>query len=238
MSRARALTILLATAVVVGGLGAAGAAATLPGQVGEQQLAGLTHDTPVYAAPQPDSTRLTVLRATRPITGEQTVLPVIGQANGSDGLRWLRVLLPGRPDGHSGWIRQPATIESFTSWRIKVNLATRSLTVLYRGRVVRHFSAVVGKPTTPTPVGRFFVEENVQLAAQLPGAPYALALSARSNALREYDGGPGQTAIHGTNNLAGAPGTAVSHGCIRVSTPDITWLAARIGPGVPVTIVG
>ncbi len=43
-------------------------------------------------------------------------------------------------------------------------------------------------------------------------------------------------ALHGTDNLAGTLGTAASHGCIRLSTPAITWLARRIGAGVPVTV--
>jgi len=30
-----------------------------------------------------------------------------------------------------------------------------------------------------------------------PGGPFALALSARSNVLQEFDGGPGQIAIYG-----------------------------------------
>jgi lipoprotein-anchoring transpeptidase ErfK/SrfK len=77
---------------------------------------------------------------------------------------------------------------------------------------------VVGKPSTPTPLGRFFVEETVKLNRQDAGAPYALALSARSNVLQEFDGGDGQTALHGTNNIDGILGTATSHGCIgRVS---------------------
>ncbi|HLW95544.1 MAG TPA: L,D-transpeptidase, partial [Solirubrobacteraceae bacterium] len=67
-------------------------------------------------------------------------------------------------------------------------------------------------------------------------APYALALSARSNALQEFDGGPGQIALHGVGNIGGVPGTAVSHGCIRLATPAITWLAMHITPGVAVTI--
>ena len=69
-----------------------------------------------------------------------------------------------------------------------------------------------------------------------PGAPFALALSARSDVLQEFAGGPGQIAIHGVANLAGTPGTAVSHGCVRLADRDIRWLAARIAPGVPVTI--
>ena len=54
--------------------------------------------------------------------------------------------------------------------------------------------------------------------------------------LQEFAGGPGQIALHGTGNLAGALGTAVSHGCIRLSPAAITWLARRIGAGTPLTI--
>lgn len=171
----------------------------------------------------------------RPITGEQTVSPVLAHAT-SDGATWLEVLLPGRPDSHTGWIERRATTRLFTKWRIIVTLSTRQVDVFWDGRPAATFEAVVGKPSTPTPTGHFFVEENVKMAAGLPGAPYALALSARSNVLQEFEGGPGQTAIHGTNNIGGVPGTAVSHGCIRLDTPAITWLAARIGPGTPVTI--
>jgi len=49
-------------------------------------------------------------------------------------------------------------------------------------------------------------------------------------------GGPGQIALHGVDNLGGTPGTAVSHGCIRLSGENNRWMAARIGPGVPITI--
>jgi lipoprotein-anchoring transpeptidase ErfK/SrfK len=33
-------------------------------------------------------------------------------------------------------------------------------------------------------------------------------------------------------------GAAESHGCIRLATAGIDWLAARIGPGTPVGIYG
>jgi lipoprotein-anchoring transpeptidase ErfK/SrfK len=102
--------------------------------------------------------------------------------------------------------------------------------------MVRTIQAVVGKPSTPTPTGQFFVEETVQMRAGEAGGPYALALSARSNVLQEFEGGPGQVALHGRNNLGGTLGTAASHGCVRVDTASIDWLAARIGPGTPVTI--
>jgi lipoprotein-anchoring transpeptidase ErfK/SrfK len=54
--------------------------------------------------------------------------------------------------------------------------------------------------------------------------------------LQEFDGGPGQIAIHGTNGLSDPLGTAASHGCVRLSTRAVTWLAQRIGRGVPLTI--
>lgn len=101
---------------------------------------------------------------------------------------------------------------------------------------MRTIKAIVGKPATPTPRGRFFVEESVQMMPGSAGTPFALALSARSNVLQEFAGGPGQIAIHGVGNIGGTAGTAVSHGCVRLQDGGIRWLAARIGPGVPVDI--
>ena len=114
--------------------------------------------------------------------------------------------------------------------------AARRVTVFYRGRAKRRYKAIVGKPSTPTPRGRFFIEEALRLSPVDPGGPFALASSARSNVLQEFEGGPGQIALHGTNNLSGTLGTAVSHGCIRLRTGAIRWMAARIGSGVPLTI--
>ena len=144
--------------------------------------------------------------------------------------------MPGRPNGHAGWISAAHTSRSVTFWHIYVDTGKRTVTVDWGGRPVKVFKAVVGKPSTPTPVGQFFVEEPVALGPTRIGAPFALALSARSTVLQEFDGGPGQIAIHGLENVGGVPGTAVSHGCIRIANANVRWLAARIGAGVPVTI--
>jgi lipoprotein-anchoring transpeptidase ErfK/SrfK len=146
-------------------------------------------------------------------------------------------MLPGRPNGSSGWIAQQGTRQAATDWRIRVDVGGRRVRVYRHGRIVKDFAAVVGKPSTPTPTGSFFVEETVQMRSGEPGGPYALALSARSDALQEFEGGPGQIAIHGRDNLGGVLGQAESHGCMRLGTSSIDWLAARIGPGVPVSIV-
>jgi lipoprotein-anchoring transpeptidase ErfK/SrfK len=169
----------------------------------------------------------------RPLTKVRTVLPVLGTAvNGS----WLRVRLPGRPNGHTGWIPSAHTRATSTEWSIEVDLSARRVDVYQRGNEVREFPAVVGKASTPTPRGRFFIEEALSLSPASAGAPYALATSARSNVLQEFDGGPGQIALHGRDHLTGALGTAASHGCVRLSRKAIVWLARRIGAGTPLVI--
>jgi lipoprotein-anchoring transpeptidase ErfK/SrfK len=178
------------------------------------------------------------MSAHTPITGEETTLPVIGQANGSGGTHWLKVMLPGRPNGLTGWIEQGGTYEAFTGWHIVVNTSDRRVWIYYHSRLQRTFQAVVGKPSTPTPSGSFFVQETVIMPASEGGGPFALATSARSDVLHQFEGGPGQIGIHGRDGLGGTLGTAESHGCVRLATADITWLAARIVPGVPVTIYG
>lgn len=78
----------------------------------------------------------------------------------------------------------------------------------------------------------------MRLAPGTVSGPFAIALSARSSVLQEFDGGPGQIALHGRDRLGGVLGTAVSHGCMRLADPDIRWMADRIGPGVRVTVRG
>jgi lipoprotein-anchoring transpeptidase ErfK/SrfK len=172
----------------------------------------------------------------RPITDARTALPVLQHKTGPRGVEWLRVRLPGRPNGRTGWIKQQGTARAETRWRLLVSLHDRRVTALQDGRPVRSFSVVVGKRSTPTPIGEFFVEEAIALRSSDVGAPFALALSARSNVLQEFGGGPGQIALHGLMHVGGVLGTAVSHGCVRVANDVMAWLVGRIGPGVPVTI--
>jgi lipoprotein-anchoring transpeptidase ErfK/SrfK len=213
------------------------AAAGLPARVrATQELAVLLTAHDVHRVPEAGSPQVSRLATSRPITGEQTTLPVIGHSSGLHRARWLRVMLPGRPDGSTGWIVQDGTRKLTTGWRILVDLAARRVEVYREGRPVRAFQAVVGKPSTPTPTGQFFVEETVRMPAGQAGGPFALALSARSHVLQEFEGGPGQIGIHGRDDLGGTLGDAESHGCVRLATASIDWLAAHIGPGVPVKI--
>lgn len=224
----RPIVLLVSCAAV--GLAAAPAHSQEP-VARAQALVVLLHAHGTYAGPGRSSRRLGIVSATRPLTGERTVLPLLARRG-----PWLQVLLPGRPNGHTGWIDRARTRAATTAWRIVVRLSQRRVTVYRSGRAVRSFRAIVGKPSTPTPTGAFFVEEAVALRASDVGAPFALALSARSEVLQEFEGGPGQIALHGLRNVGGRLGTAVSHGCVRLADDAMRWLVLRIGPGVPVEV--
>ncbi len=198
-----------------------------------QPLVVLEHDHIARSSPNMHARAIEHVDSLRPLTHVRTVLPVLGQAAGKP---WVRVRLPGRPNGHAGWIRTWQTRHASTEWRIGVDISNRRVTVYRDGRVARRFSAIVGNPWTPTPTGRFFIEEAVALDSSQHGGPFALATSARSNVFQEFEGGPGQIGVHGTDGLPGALGTAASHGCVRVSPAAITWMARRIGNGVVLRI--
>jgi lipoprotein-anchoring transpeptidase ErfK/SrfK len=223
------------------------AAAAAPAQAGAlarpsvavtQPLAILLQDHVARTAPDTGAHAIESVPALRPLTNVRTTLPVLGTRKGKGGDRWVHVRLPGRPTGHTGWILADQTISSSTEWHVAVKLGARQVTVYRDGTPLRTFPAVVGKPSTPTPRGQFFVEEAESVSAGEPGGPFALALSARSGVFQEFEGGPGQIAIHGTGNLSDPLGTAASHGCIRLSPGAITWMSKRIGSGTPVTVSG
>ncbi|MGZ4349519.1 MAG: L,D-transpeptidase, partial [Solirubrobacteraceae bacterium] len=187
-----------------------------------QEVAAVLTTRPIRNRPNVRARRVALIDATRPLTGERTVLPVLGWTLDDRGRGWLHVRLPGRAVGNTtvprtGWITALDTRLSTTPWHIVVDLGARQVTLYRGGRRVHRYPAIVGKPSTPTPTGQYFVEETVRIPAGLPGGPIALATSDRSNVLQEFDGGPGQIALHGLDNLGGQLGTAESHGCIRLA---------------------
>jgi lipoprotein-anchoring transpeptidase ErfK/SrfK len=236
-ARGRCLVVLLAALSVAAATGSTAAASSTPVPA-ITQLAALLSPHGVHKGPEAGTPQTEVLPRRTPITGEDTTLPVTGSLTAADGVRWLQVMLPGRPNSSTGWIVQRGTRRLLTEWHIVVSLGAREVSAYRAGILVRTFRAVVGKPATPTPTGQFFVQETLLMRAGEPGGPYALALSARSDALQEFEGGPGQIALHGRDNLGGTLGAAESHGCIRLATASIDWLSTRIGPGTPVTING
>jgi lipoprotein-anchoring transpeptidase ErfK/SrfK len=153
--------------------------------------------------------------------------------------RWLKVLLPQRPNDATGWIPQARTVTRATPWRITVSVRARRVRILRRGAVVASSRAVVGKPGTPTPRGRSAIAERVpQPDPHGFLGPWALLLTAHSDVLDDYGGGPGRVAIHGRDgaSLLDPLGSAASHGCIRVPNTFVRLLARHASEGTPVDV--
>jgi lipoprotein-anchoring transpeptidase ErfK/SrfK len=170
------------------------------------------------------------------VTRSQMTLPVIQTATGPRGVQWVRVRLPMRPNGATGWVRAESGSIGSTRWEIVIHRDARRAVVLDDGKAQASFPVVVGKPSTPTPLGTFFVVEKLHLAPGVPEGPWALATSAHSYVLQEYEGGDGQVALHSTIGLSGALGTFSSHGCVRFAPAAISWIAHHVGRGTPVIV--
>lgn len=151
---------------------------------------------------------------------------------------WLNVLLPIRPNGASGWIKASDVALGTSDYEIRVELGAHKLTLLKLGQPVLDSGVVIGTDKTPTPVGKFYVTDPLDLHSQ-PNAGYgvyALGISGYSDVLTSFKGGPGQIAVHGTSN-PGQVGQNISNGCVRVPNDIIEQIAAQAPLGTPVTIV-
>ena len=149
---------------------------------------------------------------------------------------WLRVLLPTRPNGSTGWVRARDVITRAIADEVRVDLAAHTLTWWHAGSVALESPVAVGAPETPTPAGTFFVTDLLQ-NADPAGAygPFALGLSAHSDTLSEFAGGDGQIGVHGTDT-PWSIGQSVSHGCVRVPNDVVERLAHSLPLGTRVVI--
>ncbi|HET6874991.1 MAG TPA: L,D-transpeptidase [Acidimicrobiales bacterium] len=149
---------------------------------------------------------------------------------------WLYVYVPERPNGSSMWIPAQDVTLSTDPYALTVSLSRHVLTAWKDGEPLFTTPAAVGKPSTPTPTGTFFVTE-VLRQPNPRGAygPYAFGISAFSDQLEHFGGGPGQIGVHGTNEPSSI-GHAASHGCVRLSNPTVTQLRSFLPLGTPVII--
>lgn len=150
---------------------------------------------------------------------------------------WVRVLLPERPNGSTGWIRESDLKITQNPYRLEVKLGEHKIRV-FNGTTVQYEGDVaIGKPETPTPIGKFYVRVLLQtLDPTSVYGPYAYGLSAHSEVLTEFNGGDGETGVHG-NNDASVLGKSVTSGCIRMDNDEITRLSKLLPLGTPVEIV-
>lgn len=149
---------------------------------------------------------------------------------------WVQAYVPERPNGSAAWIPAADVTISSVDSHVVVDLTTRTLTLYVHNAPVWHVPAAPGAPGSPTPAGLFYVTDVVQVAdPQSQYGPYLLALSGFSDSLLHFDGGPGQIAIHGTNQPQSI-GTDASNGCVRLGNAAVTALAQAVVPGTPVQI--
>ncbi len=190
---------------------------------------------PIYVQPDTHSRRVASLHMETE-DGFPEIYLLLASRTDSHGRTWVRLRVPGRPNGRIGWVRREA-LGGFqqTHWLISISLAKRHLIAYYRGRPRFSAPVGVGKPSSPTPPGRFWIRERFRLTSRSnPYWPYALGTSDYST-LTDWPGG-GVVGIHGDFGqpelIPGDP----SHGCVRMRDPDIAWLAPRITLGTPVDI--
>jgi lipoprotein-anchoring transpeptidase ErfK/SrfK len=151
-----------------------------------------------------------------------------------EGTGWIRVLLPQRPNGSAGWIREDHVDLVPLREKLLVDLSERTLRRYRGGELIDTFSVGVGTPATPTATGRFFVWATVAYADDRgPYGSFALGLSGFSDVITDWAGG-GRMAIHGTWK-ASDRGRAVSYGCVRVFNPELERLQ-DVPMGTPVVI--
>ncbi len=190
----------------------------------------------IYAHPLNGAPRIAEIHLFN-VDGFPEVYMLLSSFLDGEGREWVRVRVPGRPNGRTGWMLRER-LGSFhqTRWRIVVNRSQQRMRVYRAGRLLRVFPVGVGKPSTPTPVGHFWIDERFKLPnPSSPYWPYALGTSDYST-LPNW-AGEGVVGIHGPfgepQKIPGDP----SHGCIRMLAPDIAWLGPRVTLGTPVDVI-
>lgn len=167
--------------------------------------------------------------------GFPTTLSILDRERMCDGATWYRVRVAHWPNGTTGWVRSTDVATTKLRVRIVVDVSAHQLTLYRAGHVVLRSPAAIGKPSTPTPLGTFFVTQRFVVDPPTGAyGPRALGISAFSNVLRAWrDGGP--IGIHGTDETFSI-GKPVSHGCVRLPNDLIIKLFAVTPLGTPVVI--
>jgi len=147
---------------------------------------------------------------------------------------WVRLRVPGRPNGRTGWVPRDALgLFHRVSTAITVDRQRLRVTVRRRGRIVFRAPVGIGTPSTPTPAGRFWIREKFRVAGG--GGVYgprALGTAAYAPGLTDWPSG-GVIGFHGTNQPGLIPGRP-SHGCIRLRNQDIARFYRLVPVGTPV----
>lgn len=153
------------------------------------------------------------------------------------GREWVQLRIPGRPNGRTGWVLRNA-LGGFhlTHQLLVVNRARMRMYFYDNGRRIWSAPVGVGKRSTPTPPGHFWIRERFVITDPSNGYyPYAFG-TADYSTLTDWPGG-GVVGIHGPYGASWSqiPGR-ISHGCIRLHVPSDFWLGAHLHLGTPLWV--
>jgi hypothetical protein len=190
---------------------------------------------PIYRRPAASAARVGRLRRSTE-DGFPEIYLLLRAHRDEQGEEWVRLRIPARPNGQTGWVRR-SSLGAFhlTHTLVVVNRGRRRMSFYSKGRKLWSAPVGVGKPGTPTPRGRFWVRERFKILDPSSGYyPYAFGTSAYS-VLSEWPGG-GVVGIHGPYHESRRIPGPISHGCIRLRVRDTFWLAAHVRLGTPVHV--
>jgi lipoprotein-anchoring transpeptidase ErfK/SrfK len=163
-----------------------------------------------------------------------TMLLVLGEDKDAKGVRWLKLSLPMRPNGRTGWVKARAVQMRPVRRSIVIDLSSRKLRVLEDGKTRYATRVAIRRRGMETPTGRnFYLTATFKPTERFLGA-FAFETSAYSK-LSEWPGG-GVVGLHGTS-MPWLLGRAVSHGCIRMSNAAALVLKRLTPAGTPLGIV-
>ncbi len=189
---------------------------------------------PVRIAPDSDA-RVIASLATRTPERTTNVVAIAGRATDKLGRLWIAVRVPALPTNSTGWVlRRALGAYSFVRTRLVVDVERLTATLFDDGRPVFRARIGVGRPSSPTPTGAFYIRSKlISFRSDFYG-PLAFGTSARSPVLTDWPDG-GFIGIHGTDHPELLPGR-VSHGCVRMRNDDILELGRLMPVGTPVLI--
>jgi lipoprotein-anchoring transpeptidase ErfK/SrfK len=174
------------------------------------------------------------------ITEERTGIEV----NAAKSLKNLSRALRGRSDSAKiefKILKPKVTSESFDQVLL-VRHNERKVYLYEDGKIARSWTVAVGQPGYPTPTGVYSVTELRYLPTWVNPAPdtWGADMPAEigpgtSNplGLRAINWSASGIRFHGTENIDSL-GTAASHGCVRMSNPDVIELYDVVEVGTPI----
>ena len=194
--------------------------------------------TVVHTQPNASSPVVTRLAAVTTDMKTRNIVLVLDGLDLNSSQTWYHVRLPILPNNTLGWVKRSDLGDLYeVNTHLYVDTKTLTATLTRDGKTIFTTRVGVGKPTTPTPKGQFYIRGKLTHFGNDFYGPIVFGTSARSNSkapeMRIF--GDGFVGVHGTSLPQLIPGRP-SHGCVRMLNSAIVRLSQLMKVGTPVTI--